>query len=96
MSPSAVRLSPSAVRRSPFAAGREPCRFSPPNIANCETIRKWVAGINHELIDACDPCRAADGGDNGFVRADLRFFDEPTGEERAENAFVDEVLIQPS
>lgn len=45
-------------------------------------------------MDARDPRCAANGGDHGFVRTDLRLFDEPTREERAEYPFVDEILIQ--
>lgn len=65
-----------------------------PNVANCKSTWKWVAWINHKLIDARDPCGAADGGDYRLVRTNLRLFNEPTCEECAENAFVDEILIQ--
>ena len=57
--------------------------FSLPDIANLVSIWIWVAGVNDKLIDARDPCCAADGGNNRFVWADLRLFDKATREERA-------------
>ena len=66
-----------------------------PNITNRKTVRIWIAGIDDKLIDASDPCRAAEGGDDRFVRTDLCLFNEPTCEERSQDSFMHEILIQP-
>lgn len=64
-----------------------------PYIANSEAIRERVGGVEDVVGEAGDPCLAAEGGDDGFVGADLCFCYEATGEQGAEDAFVDEIFV---
>ena len=46
------------------------------------------------MREARNPRAPADGWNHRAVRADLRFGKQPSGEKRAQNAFVNEVLLQ--
>jgi len=50
--------------------------FELPDIPNCKSIRIRIAWVDEELIDARDPRGAADGGNDGFISANLSLFNE--------------------
>lgn len=65
-----------------------------PNVADGESFRERVVGLQDVLCEACDPSAAADRWNHGWILADSRFSDQPARERGSENAFMDKILIQ--
>src|SRR5699024_7489447 len=61
------------------------------DVAEDESFREGVGGIDEVCGEAVDPGLAGDSGNDGGILADCGFFDEPAGEGGAHDAFVDEI-----
>src|SRR5262245_43220087 len=62
-----------------------------PDVAHGETIRERILGVDHVLCESRDPRLPGERGYDRGIRPDARFFDQPAGEHRAEDSFVNEV-----
>src|SRR6266540_1108601 len=65
-----------------------------PDVADREALGEGVVGVDDVRGEAGDPGRAGDRGHDGGTVADHRLLHEPTGEDRAQDALVAEVLVQ--
>src|SRR5687768_6469141 len=62
----------------------------PPDVANRIALGEGVARVERVLGDSGDPAGAAERRDDGLVRSDLGFGNQPTRKDRSQNALVNE------
>src|SRR6478609_9899946 len=67
---------------------------SAPDVTNHEPLGERIGRIDEILTDPINPGLAGDGRHDGRIRADAGFLDQPPGEGRAKNAFVDKVRVE--
>ncbi len=64
-----------------------------PQITDGEAGGEWVFRIYNVLRKARNPGASAQRWNDGRIGANLRFSNQPSGEDRTQNAFVREVLL---
>src|SRR2546421_3060816 len=79
----------------PRVAGRRSTAQPLPDIAHGEAVRIGILGIDDVRGEARDPGSPGKSGNDGPPVADGRLLDEASGEHRAKDALVPEVLVQP-
>src|SRR5215469_9969929 len=68
---------------------------SAPDVANRIAIRERILRVDYILRKSRDPGLSRERRDDGLVRPYPGLFDQPPGERRPENSFVDEIRAEP-
>src|SRR5690242_11807034 len=65
-----------------------------PNVADGESFRERVVGLQNVLRESRNPGAPADRRNHGWILADFCFSNQPARERGSENAFMYKILIQ--